>query len=96
MINPNGANTNYQTNGTNSTAMKKKNSHRENKINCAGAGCLGEVYTYYYNKCKKYCYELKLPNFQHLFCGNILYHEQFLNDRIHKFQGMKILKMTKL
>ena len=98
MIDPNGATTNYQTNGTNSSAMKKKNSRRENKINSAGAGCLGEIYTYHYKKCKKYGYELKRPNFQHLFCGNILYHEQFLNARIYQIlrhenpQNDKIIK----
>ena len=84
MIDPNGATTNYQTNGTNSTAMKKKNSRRENKINSAGAGCFGEIYTYLYNMCIINGFELKRPNFQHLFCGNILYHEQFLKARIYQ------------
>ena len=98
MIDPNGATTNYQTNGTNSTAMKKKNSRRENKINSAGAGCFGEIYAYLYNMCIIHGYELKRPNFQHLFCGNILYHEQFLNARIYQIlrhenpQNDKIIK----
>ena len=79
-----GSTTNYQTNGTNSTEVKKKNSRRENKINSAGAGCFGEIYAYLYNMCIIHGYELKRPNFQHLFCGNILYHEQFLKARIYQ------------
>ena len=84
IIDPNGETTNYQTDGTNSTTKTYKNSRREHKINSAGAGCLGEIYTYLYNMCVIYGYKLKRPNFQHLFCGNILYHEQFLNARIYQ------------
>ena len=84
IIDPNENTTNYQTNGTKSTTKKKKNSRRENKINSAGAGCLGEIYTLLYNICVIYGYNLKRPNFQHLFGGNILYHEQFLKARIYQ------------
>jgi len=84
IIDPNGETTNYQTDGTNSTTKTYKNSRREHKINSAGAGCLGEIYTYLYNMCVIYGYKLKRPNFQHLFCGNILYHQQFTKAKIYQ------------
>ena len=84
IIDLNGAKTNYQTNGTKSTGKKKKKSRRENRINSAGAGCLGEIYNYLNKICEQYNLVLKRPNFQNAFCGNILYHEQFIKARIYQ------------
>ena len=84
IIDLNEAKTNYQTKGTKSTGKKKKNSRRENKINSGGGGCLGEIHRYLNNICKKYNLELIQPNFQHLFCGNILYHQQFIKAKIYQ------------
>lgn len=84
IIDLNGAKTKYQTNETKSTGKKKKNSRRENKINSAGAGCLGEIHKYLNYICGQYNLDLIRPNFQHLFGGNILYHQQFIKARIYQ------------
>lgn len=80
-VNPSEETTNYKTEGTDSSSAEPR---REHKINSAGAACLHEIHRLLNNDCKKYGFELEAPNFQHLFCGNILYHKQFIKAKIYQ------------